>query len=124
MSVNLLMRKPGDKPAAYSQPAKQWQKNAEDTLRTSAHFPECSTSYQNLTIHSLTGWQSIHLSTHSDPDMPQAEVVQHFKSLKSGALIFNQSTPCRNTRTTKNGGSSQWQPECAVVKTAKNHKTL
>jgi hypothetical protein len=31
MSINLLKRKPGDKPAAYSQLAKQRQKNAEDT---------------------------------------------------------------------------------------------
>jgi hypothetical protein len=93
MSINLLKRKPGDKLAAYSQPAKQWQKNAEDTRGSNLNA-------QLLTriLYSLTGRQSIHLSTHSDPDMPQAEVVQHFKSLKSGALVFNQSTLCRKIR--------------------------
>jgi hypothetical protein len=57
MSINLLKRKPSDKPAAYSQLAKQWQTNAEDTLGTSAHFPECSTSYQNLT---LSDWMAVY----------------------------------------------------------------
>src|SRR5882757_5574765 len=66
MSINLLKRKPRDKPAAYSRPAKQQRKNAEDTPRTSARSPECSTSRQNLT---LSDWMTVYsfVDTHFDP---------------------------------------------------------
>jgi hypothetical protein len=95
MSINLLKRKPRDKPAAYSRPAKQQRKNAEDTPRTSARSPECSTSRQNLT---LSDWMTVYSFVDTHSDMPQVEVVWHFKSLESGALIFNQSTLSRKIR--------------------------
>jgi hypothetical protein len=92
MSTN-LKRKPRDKPAAYNRPAKQ-RRIAEDTPRTSAQSPEGS-SRQNLT---LSDWMSVYSYVDMHHNVPQAQVVQHFKSLESGALIFTQSTLSRKLR--------------------------
>jgi hypothetical protein len=86
MSVN-LKRKPRDKPAVYNRPAKR-QKITKDTPRTSAHSPKC-TSHQNLT---LSDWITVYSFVDSHPTVSQTEIIEHFKSLKSGALNFTQST--------------------------------
>ncbi|KAJ8589612.1 hypothetical protein M405DRAFT_899471 [Rhizopogon salebrosus TDB-379] len=95
MSINLLKHKAPRQTCAYSRPAMRRRKNAEDTPQTSAHSPECSTSRQNLT---LSDWMAVYSFVGTHPDMPQAEVVRHFKSLKSSALVFNQPTLSRKIR--------------------------
>ncbi|KAG1818353.1 hypothetical protein DFJ58DRAFT_673379 [Suillus subalutaceus] len=61
----------------------------KDNPQTSAHSTasEC-TSCQNLT---LSDWMTVYYFIVSHPTVAQTEIVKHFKSLKSGALIFKQS---------------------------------
>jgi hypothetical protein len=89
----MLKRKPRDKPAAYNRPAKR-QKITKDTPRTSAHSPK-SSPRQNLT---LSDWMTVYSFIRSHPHVTQTEIVEHFKSLKSGALVFTQSTLSRKLR--------------------------
>jgi hypothetical protein len=95
-----LKRKPRDKPAAYTQPAKK-QKITNDTPRTSAtQLPnKCSNSRQNLT---LADWLSVYAFIDTHPHATQADIVRHFKSLPTGALNFDQSTLSRKLRTRPN----------------------
>lgn len=93
MSLN-LKRKSRDKPTAYNRPAKQRKIITKDTPRTSALLPTCS-SRQNLT---LSDWMMVYSFIDSHPNVTQAEIVEHFKSLKSGALVFTQSTLSRKLR--------------------------
>ena len=59
--------------------------------RTSAQLPKAS-SHQNLT---LSDWLIVYSYVDSHPDVPQADIVQHFGSLPTGALVFTQSTLSR-----------------------------
>jgi hypothetical protein len=90
-----LKRKPRDKPAPYNQPVKRQRKGGDNT-RTSAHSPsESSSSRQNLT---LSDWIAVYSFVDTHHNATQAEIVQHFQSLKTGALIFNQATLSRKLR--------------------------
>src|SRR6267154_3338267 len=94
MSLN-LKRKPRDKPAAYTQPAKK-QKITNDTPHTSAQLPnKCSNSRQNLT---LADWLSVYAFVDAHPRATQADIVRHFKSRPTGGLNFDQSTLSRKLR--------------------------
>ncbi|KAG1796208.1 uncharacterized protein BJ212DRAFT_1290608 [Suillus subaureus] len=87
-----LKRKPRDKPAAYTRPAKK-QNITNDTPRTSAQpLNKCSNSHQNLT---LADWLSVYTFIDAHPHATQADIVRHFKSLPTGALNFDQSTLSR-----------------------------
>ncbi|KAF9218622.1 DDE-domain-containing protein [Gyrodon lividus] len=87
-------RKQG-KPAQYNQPAKK-QKTAHKVFATSAQLPVAqSTTRSNLT---LSNWMTVFAYVDSHPTLPQNCIVEHFQTLKSGALIFTQSTLCRKLR--------------------------
>ncbi|KAF9219961.1 DDE-domain-containing protein [Gyrodon lividus] len=84
-------RKPRGKPAQYNQPAKK-QKTAHKVSATSAQPPVAqSTTRSNLT---LSDWMMVFAYVNSHPTLPQNCIVEHFQTLKSGALIFTQSTLC------------------------------
>ena len=85
-----LKRKPRNKPAISSRPAKQ-QKCIKNSPRTSAQTSEV-TSRQNLT---LADWLTVYAFVDTHPTTSQAGIVQHFATLKKGKLIFNQSTLSR-----------------------------
>src|SRR6267154_6067459 len=94
MSLN-LKRKPRNKPAAYTRPAKK-QKITNDTPHTSAQLPnKCSNSRQNLT---LADWLSVYAFVDAHPRATQADIVRHFKSRPTGGLNFDQSTLSRKLR--------------------------
>jgi Tc5 transposase DNA-binding domain len=65
-----------------------------DLLRTSAQLPKTS-SHSILT---LSDWITIYSYIDSHPDSTQADIVQHFSTLPTGALVFNQSTLSRKLR--------------------------
>ncbi|KIK88625.1 hypothetical protein PAXRUDRAFT_152252 [Paxillus rubicundulus Ve08.2h10] len=46
-------------------------------------------SWQNLT---LSDWMHVYNFVDAHPTVTQAQIVQHFSSLKTGALLFDQST--------------------------------
>ena len=46
----------------------------------------------------MSDWMAIYSFVDTHPNASQGEIVRHFKSLKSGALIFNQSTLSRKLR--------------------------
>ncbi|KIK75662.1 hypothetical protein PAXRUDRAFT_80641, partial [Paxillus rubicundulus Ve08.2h10] len=83
-------RKPRDKPKQYNRPAKK-QKNKQDVPSTSAQ-PAQSTTRSNLT---LSDWITVFAYIDSHPTVPQNCVVNHFRTLKSGALVFTQATLSR-----------------------------
>ncbi|KIK82214.1 hypothetical protein PAXRUDRAFT_154283 [Paxillus rubicundulus Ve08.2h10] len=60
----------------------------KDASSTSAQLIT-HTSSENLT---LNDWLMVVAYIDACPSIPQANVVNHFKTLKSGALIFTQST--------------------------------
>ncbi|KAG2067900.1 hypothetical protein BDR04DRAFT_1158532 [Suillus decipiens] len=93
MSLN-LKRKPRDRPAAYNRPAKQQKIITKDTP-LSLNSSSSSSSRQNLT---LSDWMTVYSFIDSHPHATQAKIVNHFKSLKSGALVFTQSTLSRKLR--------------------------
>ena len=65
-----------------------------DTPRTSAQAPKTS-SRLNLT---LSDWMTVYAYVDSHPDLTQTDIVWHFSSLPTGALIFDQSTLSRKLR--------------------------
>ncbi|KAF9220388.1 DDE-domain-containing protein [Gyrodon lividus] len=84
--------KPQGKPAQYNQPAKK-QKTAHKVSATSTQPPVAQfTTRSNLT---LSDWMTVFAYVDSHPTLPQNSIVEHFQTLKSGALIFTQSTLCR-----------------------------
>jgi len=87
----ILKRKPCD-PPTNPPPLKQQKKG--DMPRTSAQLPKAS-SHQNLT---LSDWLIVYSYVDSHPDVPQADIVQHFGSLPTGALVFTQSTLSQKLR--------------------------
>src|SRR6267154_4434075 len=80
-------RKPRDKPPPYQrQPKKQ---KVNDTPATSAQPAARIAARQNLT---LNDWLTVFAYIDAHPTISQCDIVNHFKSLQSGALIFTQST--------------------------------
>ncbi|KIK76363.1 hypothetical protein PAXRUDRAFT_170167, partial [Paxillus rubicundulus Ve08.2h10] len=57
--------------------------------RTSAQTP---TPWQNLM---LSDWMHVYSFADAHPTVTQAQIVQHFSSLKTDALLFDQSTLSR-----------------------------
>ncbi|KIK14395.1 hypothetical protein PISMIDRAFT_80063, partial [Pisolithus microcarpus 441] len=79
-------RKPCNKPLPYNR--KPREPKVKDAPATSAQ-PIIHASCENLTLNDLfTVFAYIDLH----PTLLQASVVDHFKTLPSGALIFTQST--------------------------------
>jgi hypothetical protein len=79
-------RKPHDKPA--NRPPVKRQKHIQDAPATFTQPPQ-HMLLQNLT---LTDWMSVYAYVDTHPDVPQANIMEHFRTLHEGALIFNQST--------------------------------
>jgi hypothetical protein len=87
-------RKPRDKPAPYQREPKK--PKVKDAPATSAHPTASHTSLrQNLT---LSDWLTVFAYIDAHQAMPQCDIVNHFKSLQSGALIFTQSTLSRKLK--------------------------
>jgi hypothetical protein len=87
----ILKRKPCDPPKT-TPPAKQCKIGVpKDAPRTSAQLSKTS-SRQNLT---LSDWMTVYSYVDSHPNVAQADIVCHFNTLATGALIFNQSTLSR-----------------------------
>ena len=61
---------------------------------TSTQLPNMS-SCQNLT---LSDWMGVYSYVDSHPNASQAEIVRHFNTLATGALVFYQSTLSRKLR--------------------------
>ncbi|KIK74169.1 hypothetical protein PAXRUDRAFT_176503 [Paxillus rubicundulus Ve08.2h10] len=83
-------RKPRDKPAQYNQPAKK-QNKKQELPSTSAQLAQ-STTRSNLT---LSDWMTVFAYVDSHPTTPQNSIVNHFRTLKSGPLVFTQATLSR-----------------------------
>ncbi|KIM60148.1 hypothetical protein SCLCIDRAFT_124840 [Scleroderma citrinum Foug A] len=82
-----LKRKPRDPPKTMS--AKQWKIGAgADLPHTSAQLPK-TLSCPNLTLSDRI---TVYSYADSHPDCTQADIVRHFSTLATGALIFDQST--------------------------------
>ncbi|KIK77587.1 hypothetical protein PAXRUDRAFT_166397 [Paxillus rubicundulus Ve08.2h10] len=83
-----LKRKPQDVPTVKgTKPAKQ--QKTKDTPRTSGQMPMIQ---QNLT---LADWMHVYSFVDAHPSVTQTQIVQHFNSLKTNALLFDQSTLSR-----------------------------
>ncbi|KIK90758.1 hypothetical protein PAXRUDRAFT_151220, partial [Paxillus rubicundulus Ve08.2h10] len=67
--------------------SQQNSKKTKDTPRTSAQT--LNETWHNLT---LADWMQVYSFIDAHPDVAQAQIVQHFRSLKTNALQFNQST--------------------------------
>ncbi|KIK76075.1 hypothetical protein PAXRUDRAFT_170974 [Paxillus rubicundulus Ve08.2h10] len=85
-------RKPRTAPAPYNRQPKK--SKPKDTSSTSA-LEITSTSRQNLT---LSDWLTVFAYADAHPLTPQADVVKHFQTQRSGALIFTQSTLSRKLK--------------------------
>ncbi|KIM58129.1 hypothetical protein SCLCIDRAFT_1191717 [Scleroderma citrinum Foug A] len=81
----ILKRKSCD-PPTNPPPVKQQKKG--DMPCTSAQLPKAS-SHQNLT---LSDWLIVYSYVDLHLNTPQADIVQHFGSLATRALVFTQST--------------------------------
>ncbi|KIK24662.1 hypothetical protein PISMIDRAFT_74578, partial [Pisolithus microcarpus 441] len=85
-------RKPCNNPPPYNRKPKVAK--VKDAPATSAR-PTIHASRKNLT---LNDWLTVFAYIDSHPTLPQANVVDHFKTLPSGALIFTQSTLSRKLK--------------------------
>ena len=61
------------------------------------------TSAQTLPVHirqnlTLADWMMVYSFIDDHPNAAQADVVRQFASLKTGKLVFDQSTLCRKLR--------------------------
>ncbi|KAG1796563.1 hypothetical protein EV424DRAFT_1333821, partial [Suillus variegatus] len=80
--------KPQDRPSPYQRQAKK--QKVKDAPLTSAQPAAARTATrQNLT---LSDWLTVFAYVNAHPAMLQCDIVKHFKSLQSNALIFTQST--------------------------------
>jgi len=84
-------RKPRDRPPAYQRQPKK--PKVKDTPATSAQ--PARITRPNLT---LSDWLTVFAYVDAHQAMPQCDIVNHFKSLRSGALIFTQSTLSRKLK--------------------------
>lgn len=89
-----LKRKPRNQSAIAKLPAKRTKVEDRNAPRTSAQAPPTS-SWKNLT---LADWLTVYAFVDEHPTARQGDVVRHFATLKSGALIFDQSTLSRKLR--------------------------
>jgi len=80
-------RKHRDKPPPYQRHPKK--PKVKDTPVTSAQPAAHAATRQNLT---LNDWLTVFAYIDAHPAILQCDVVNHFKSLQSGALIFTPST--------------------------------
>ena len=81
--------KPRNTPVEYNRQPKKpkaWRLGV-DTPQTSAQTTQ--TSRKNLT---LADWLTVFDYVDAHPSVPQKEVVKHFSTLKTGALLFSQPT--------------------------------
>jgi hypothetical protein len=86
-------RKPREKPQPYTRkPQAKVDKNAPTTSAKSTNLKE---GRENLTLHD---WLTVFNFIDAHPDLPQADIVQHFKTCKKGALLFSQSALSRNIK--------------------------
>jgi hypothetical protein len=85
-------RKPQDKPPYQRQPKKL---KVNDTPATSAQPAAHTAARQNLT---LNDWLTVFAYIDAHPAISQCDIVNHFKSLQSGALIFTQLTLSRKLK--------------------------
>ncbi|KAI6095488.1 hypothetical protein F5141DRAFT_1013256 [Pisolithus sp. B1] len=89
-----LKCKPRNKPA-IPPPWPTKQQKVADAPATSAQKLASTSSCIHLT---LSDWISVYSFVDAHPHMTQLDIVQHFAALKSGALIFNQTTLSRKLR--------------------------
>lgn len=90
--MNEKKRKSQDNPQPFAQkPRTKVNKNAPTTSAKSAE----KKGWENLTLHD---WLTVFKFIDTHPDLPQADIVMHFKTLKEGALIFSQSALSRNIK--------------------------
>ncbi|KAF9220266.1 hypothetical protein BS17DRAFT_715184 [Gyrodon lividus] len=82
--LKTLKRKPQNIPADAPKPAKR--QKTKDAPCISAQIPFAQ---KNLT---LAGWMKVCAFIDSRPTITQANIIQHFSSLQTGALLFHQST--------------------------------
>jgi hypothetical protein len=81
------------KSAPYQQ-QKPREKKSKDAPATSAK-PIQSKMHKNLTLHD---WITVFHFIDEHPTIGQADIVQHFRTRKEGALIFTQSTLSRKLK--------------------------
>ncbi|KIJ27261.1 hypothetical protein M422DRAFT_89308, partial [Sphaerobolus stellatus SS14] len=75
-------------PYTSRKPRKPSNKDAPKTSAKS-NLPE---KHQNLTLHD---WMTVFAYINVHPGIPQDQIIQHFKTHKTDALIFDQSTLSR-----------------------------
>ena len=85
-------RKPHPKLAPYAH--KTRQKPSKHAPATSAK-QQNSRSRENLTLHD---WLTVFAYIDKHPTAPQSDVVQHFATQHTGALVFTQSTLSRKLK--------------------------
>lgn len=91
-----MCRKPRPKPAPYAR--KPRQKPLKDAPATSAK-QQNSSSRENLTLHD---WLTVFAYIDEHPTVSQVDVVEHFATQHTGALVFTQSTLSRKLKTRTN----------------------
>jgi len=90
--MNEKKRKARDNPQPYAR--KPWTKVNKNPPATSAKSAE-KKGRENLTLHD---WLTVFKFIDAHLDLPQADIVAHFKTLKEGALVFSQSALSRNIK--------------------------
>ena len=93
MPPKTLKRKPRNHSAVANPPAKR--EKTEDSNTPSGTSTPPATSRKNLT---LADWLTVYAYVDQHPTAKQGDVVRHFATLESGALIFDQSTLSRKLR--------------------------
>ncbi|KIO03903.1 hypothetical protein M404DRAFT_94526, partial [Pisolithus tinctorius Marx 270] len=84
--------KPHPKLAPYAH--KPGQKSSKDAPATSAKQQNTGTQ-ENLTLHD---WMMVFAYIDEHPNSSQEDVVKHFATLQTGALVFTQSTLSRKLK--------------------------
>lgn len=90
----ILKRKPRDPPKITPVKRRKIGVDINNGPRTSAQLPKTS-SRQNLT---LSDWMTVYSYVDLYPNVSQADIVRHFSTLATGALVFDQSTLSRKLR--------------------------
>ncbi|KAH7929555.1 DDE-domain-containing protein [Leucogyrophana mollusca] len=85
-------RKPRPKPKPYK---RQPKTKVEKNLPATSAKPAGSNSRSILT---LADWMTVYAFVDAHPDLPQGQVVEHFKTRPEGALEFTQSTLSRKLK--------------------------
>ena len=90
----ILKRKPRNPPKITPAKRRKIGVDINNGPRTSAQLPKTS-SRQNLT---LSDWMTVYSYVDLYPNVSQADIVRHFSTLATGALVFDQSTLSRKLR--------------------------